>query len=46
MFIHPVPASQSRSLPLVFVTGDGLRYYLSSITSSSINLAQDARLLV
>ena len=40
--IHPVPASQSRLLTLVAVMGGGLRYYLSFLTSSSINLGQDA----
>ena len=41
--IHPVPTSQSRSLTLVAVTGGELRYYLSSLNSSSINSAQDTR---
>jgi len=35
--IHLVPASQSKSLTLVAVTGGGLRYYLSCLSSSSIN---------
>ena len=42
--VHPpIPAYQSRWLKLVAVTGGGLRYYLSSLTFSSTNFAQDAR---
>ncbi|KAL7546804.1 hypothetical protein ACHAWF_010137, partial [Thalassiosira exigua] len=33
--IHLVPPSQSKSLTLVAITGGGLRYYLSSLSSSS-----------
>eukprot|EP00984_Skeletonema_dohrnii_P038704 scaffold42248_cov150-Skeletonema_dohrnii-CCMP3373.AAC.1 len=38
--IHLVPGKESKSLTLVVVTGGGLRYYLSSLASNYINLAQ------
>lgn len=38
--IHLVPGKESKSLTLVAVTGGGLRYYLSSLASNYINLAQ------
>lgn len=38
--IHLVEGIESKSLTLVAVTGGGLRYYLSSLTSSSITSAQ------
>ena len=38
--IHLVPGAESKSLSLVAITGGGLRYYLSSLSSSSINSAQ------
>lgn len=38
--IHLVPGVESKSLTLVAVTGGGLRYYLSSLSSSYINSAQ------
>jgi len=38
--IHLVPGTESKSLTLVAVTGGGLRYYLSSLASNYINLAQ------
>lgn len=41
--IHLVPASESKSLSLVAITGGGLRYYLSSLSLSYINSAQAMR---
>ena len=38
--IHLVAGEESKSLTLVAVTGGGLRYYLSSLSSSSISSAQ------
>ena len=38
--IHLVAGSESKSLTLVAVTGGGLRYYLSSLTSSYMSSAQ------
>ena len=38
--IHLIPGRESKSLTLVAVTGGGLRYYLSSLASNYINLAQ------
>jgi len=38
--IHLIPRSESKSLTLVAITGGGLRYYLSSLSSSSISSAQ------
>ncbi|KAL7467450.1 hypothetical protein ACHAXS_007693 [Conticribra weissflogii] len=38
--IHLIPGSESKSLTLIAITGGGLRYYLSSLSSSSINSAQ------
>ncbi len=38
--IHLVPGRESKSVTLVAVTGGGLRYYLSSLASNYINLAQ------
>jgi len=40
--IHLVPQTESKSLTLVAITGGGLRYYLSSLTSSYINSAAQA----
>ena len=41
--IHLVPPSESKSLTLVAITGGGLRYYLSSLSSSYINSAQSGQ---
>ncbi|KAL3774656.1 hypothetical protein HJC23_002465, partial [Cyclotella cryptica] len=38
--IHLVPGIESKSLTLVAVTGGGLRYYLSSLSSSYMSSAQ------
>ena len=38
--IHLVKTTESKSLTLVAITGGGLRYYLSSLSSSYINSAQ------
>ncbi|KAL7539306.1 hypothetical protein ACHAXR_009165, partial [Thalassiosira sp. AJA248-18] len=43
--IHLIPTSQSKSLTLVAITGGGLRYYLSSLSSSYINSAQSGGLM-
>lgn len=41
--IHLVPTTESKSLTLVAITGGGLRYYLSSLSSSYITSAQTGR---
>ena len=41
--IHIVPTTESKSLTLLAITGGGLRYYLSSLSSSCINSAQTMR---